>query len=429
MSTACPRTLPSQIHLSTDIQVFEGFGNLWVTFQLRKLHHLGTALNPEMSTTSFSIEVMPPELNDATTPGSAEAGRLRHEVTDTVQRRISQVRADAAALDLATAPLVDQVAALTQGGKKLRASLAYWAYRACGGEAMTPAILELCAALELYQASALFHDDLIDQSDTRRGQPSAHQAFATQHQAANWRGAAPQYGLSAGILLGDLTIALAYDAVTAAAALANLSAETTHRLVNDFSAMARTVALGQYLDLLAENQTGLDSDARLARAGQVAYAKSASYSAEFPLRLGAILAGANPAKADAFGQVGVPLGKAFQLRDDLLGVFGDPSVTGKPAGDDLVSGKRTMLIELALQGLDDLHARVLEGLLKRGELSPMQIDQARLSIGRSGAVTAVEKELRSLTNEALANLDLLDLPAEPKLQLRFIADQMTTRVS
>ena len=193
--------------------------------------------------------------------------------------------------------------------------------------------------------------------------------------------------------------------------------------------MARTVALGQYLDLLAENQTGLNGAARLERAKQVAYAKSASYSAEYPLRLGAILAGAKPELVDELGQIGVPLGQAFQLRDDLLGVFGDPSVTGKPAGDDLVAGKRTVLIELALRDLDDLHSRVLEGLLKRGELTPAQIDQARLSIGRSGAVRAVERMMAELTEQALTRLDQLILPPEPKQQLQNLARQMTTRVA
>jgi len=354
---------------------------------------------------------------------------LRQMVTDAVQARLTAARDDAAALDPATGDFLDQVKQLTEGGKKLRAALAYWAFRACGGAVDDPAIFELCAALELFQASALFHDDLIDQSDTRRGLPSAHQAFATQHRAGNWRGEAPQYGLSAGILLGDLTQALAFDAVAHAAELAQLPAPHALALIGEFSAMVRTVALGQYLDLLAENQTSLDGSARLARAQQVLYAKSASYSAEYPLRLGAILAGAHPVLADELSCVGVPLGQAFQLRDDLLGVFGDPAVTGKPAGDDLVSGKRTVLIELALRNLDDLHARVLEGLLKRGSLSAAQIDQARLSIGRSGAVTAVEQMLADLTADALTRLDSLDLPAEPKQQLQEIAAAMTTRVA
>jgi len=167
----------------------------------------------------------------------------------------------------------------------------------------------------------------------------------------------------------------------------------------------------------------------LTRAKQVIYAKSASYSAEYPLRLGAILAGAAPSLVDAMGNIGVPLGQAFQLRDDLLGVFGNPAVTGKPAGDDLISGKRTVLIELALRDLDDLHARVLESLLKRGELTQMQIDQARLSIGRSGAVTAVEQMLSEMTTNALTQLENLAIPEQPKMQLRLIVDQMTTRVA
>jgi len=358
-----------------------------------------------------------------------EAQHLRPQVISAVHTRLNTARDSAAQLDQTATALVDQATQLVSGGKMLRAALAYWAYRAAGGAAGTAAIYELCAALELYQASALFHDDVIDQSDTRRGQPSAHQSFTNQHVAARWRGAAPHYGISAGILLGDYTLALAYDSLVAAAELANASPSTALLLVKDFSAMAQTVALGQYLDLLAENQTGLDPQARLARAHQVINAKSASYSAEFPLRLGAILAGADPATVTAIGQVGVPLGQAFQLRDDLLGVFGDPAVTGKPAGDDLISGKRTVLIELALRDLDVVHARVLEGLLRRGELTPQQIDQARLSIGRSGAVTAVEEMVRELTNQALTGLAALDIAEGPKAELQNIVHQMTERVA
>jgi len=355
------------------------------------------------------------------------AADLREQVSQVVQARISQARARAVALDPTAAPLIDQVAKLASGGKKLRAALAYWAFRACGGATQSPAVFELAAALELYQASALFHDDVIDQSDSRRGQPAAHHEFANQHQAANWRGDARQYGQSAAILVGDLALALAYDAAIAAAELAQLSAGDTISFLADFSTMARTVALGQYLDLLAENQTGLTGDARLTRAQQVIDAKSASYSAQFPLRLGARLAGATEAVVNQFDAIGIPLGQAFQLRDDLLGVFGNPEITGKPAGDDLVSGKRTVLIEYALRDLDDLHARVLESLLKRGALTGAQIDQARLSIGRSGAVSAVEQLVRELTDAAQAQIAALDIPAIPKQKLSELAGQMTER--
>src|SRR5690554_1242663 len=234
---------------------------------------------------------------------------------------------------------------MVSGGKRLRPTLCYWAFRAHDGQAegeVAQTVVHVGAALELFQAAALFHDDVMDASDTRRGRPTAHRAFAARHTEHGWTGDPERFGESVAILLGDL--ALTASETEFARAVAPLDAEVVAAAREAFDLMRTEVTVGQYLDVLAQALPwGDDPVADEARARDVIRAKSARYSVEHPLVLGAALAGATEAQLAGVRVVGGPLGEAFQLRDDLLGVFGDPSVTGKPAGDDLREGKRTVL--------------------------------------------------------------------------------------
>ena len=202
-------------------------------------------------------------------------------------------------------------------------------------------MLRAVAALELIQACALVHDDLMDASATRRGRPTVHVAFARRHADAAWRGRPARFGAAAAILLGDLALVWADDMLRGA----GLTADAAARAATPWEAMRTEVLGGQYLDVFVQS-TG-DSSARAAL--QIDRYKTAAYTVERPLHLGAAIAGADPDLVACYRRFGADIGVAFQLRDDLLGVFGDPAVTGKPAGDDLREGKRTLLLALAVE--------------------------------------------------------------------------------
>ncbi|MFD0528010.1 polyprenyl synthetase family protein [Kitasatospora arboriphila] len=236
---------------------------------------------------------------------------------------------------------------LLDGGKRLRPAFCYWGWRGAGGSADHPGIADAAAALELLQASALVHDDLMDRSDTRRGLPSVHRRFEGLHRENGWRGDREQYGASAAVLLGDLLLIWCDELFQSS----GLPDDAVRAAKPVFDLMRTEVMVGQYLDVL-EPVAGDSADAgALDRAQTVLHYKSAKYTIERPLQVGALLAGAGPGLVEAYGAFGLPLGEAFQLRDDLLGVFGDPAVTGKPAGDDLREGKRTLLVAHAMRGL------------------------------------------------------------------------------
>lgn len=316
-----------------------------------------------------------------------------------------------------TAALTAALHGILTGGKRLRAAFCYWSWRAHGGGAPTgsaperDAVLRIGAALELFQAAALFHDDVMDDSETRRGQPAAHVTFAETHRRRSWSGSAQRYGESAAILLGDL--ALVASEREFAAALGPLAPAAAGGARAVFDTMRTEVTVGQYLDVLAQTQPWADDPVRAEeRARAVVRAKSARYSVEHPLALGAALAGAGGDALALCARVGLPLGEAFQLRDDLLGVFGDPAATGKPAGDDLREGKRTVLVARALGGADLRQREVLLAGLGRRDLTAEDVDRLREVLVATGAVASVEGLIDALASGALTALSQAPL-AEP----------------
>lgn len=314
-----------------------------------------------------------------------------------------------------TADLVSATADMLAGGKRLRAAFCYWSWRAHGGDPgdteVRDAVLGAGAALELFQAAALFHDDVMDDSDTRRGRPAAHRAFAAMHARRAWSGDAGRFGGSAAILLGDLALIASDRELTAA--FDGLAPSSVARARAVFDRMRTEVTVGQYLDVLAQVLPwGADPVADEERARQVIRAKSARYSVEHPLSLGATLAGADAVALERCRDRGLPLGEAFQLRDDLLGVFGEPATTGKPAGDDLREGKRTVLVSRALASATADDGALLVASLGRADLSSAEIERLREVLHRSGAVDSVEALISSLAAPALHALETSDL-AEP----------------
>ena len=282
-------------------------------------------------------------------------------------------------------------------------------------------MLRLFAALELLHACALVHDDVIDDSATRRGLPTVHRLFAEQHRDSNWHGSSKQFGLSAAILLGDLALVWADDIV----ATVDLPTDA-HRRVQRVWADIRTEVLGgQYLDIVAES-SGAES---VASAMTVNTYKTASYTVSRPLQLGAAAAADRPDVLATFHELGTDLGVAFQLRDDVLGVFGDPAVTGKPSGDDLRSGKRTVLlaeaVELAEKS-DPVAAKLLRSSIGT-ELSDAQVRELCLVIESVGALAAVEDRIDMLTRRSLDILNAAPIDVQAKLGLAELARLASNR--
>jgi geranylgeranyl diphosphate synthase type I len=309
------------------------------------------------------------------------------------------------------------------GGKRLRPAFAYWGWRAVATRDPDPAVLLLFSALELLHAFALVHDDVIDESSTRRGKPTAHKHFAALHRERNWRGSPDQFGISAAILAGDLAQAWADDIVYRA----ELPPDAQRRVQRVWADIRTEVLGGQYLDIVAE-ASGAES---IASAMSVATFKTASYTVTRPLQLGAAAAADRPDVQEIFGEFGNDLGVAFQLRDDVLGVFGDPAVTGKPSGDDLRSGKRTVLVaeamELAAKS-DPVAANVLRSSIGN-RLTDAQVRQLRDIIESVGALAAAEDRIAALTQRALATLSAAPIDATAKAGLSEMATLATNRSS
>ncbi|SKC72916.1 polyprenyl synthetase family protein [Krasilnikoviella flava] len=328
---------------------------------------------------------------------------LRTDVDARVEEHLDALAQEVAAIGAPATALTDQAAVLLHGGKRLRAAFCYWSYRAHGGAATGPerdAVVRAGAALELFQAAALLHDDVMDASDTRRGEPTAHRAFEARHADAGWAGSAERFGTAAAILLGDLCLVACQREI--AAAVADLPADRSSAARALFDAMQTEVVVGQYLDVLVQAEPwGLDPAADEERARGVLRAKSARYSVERPLVLGAVLAGTSAAGVEAVSHAGLPLGEAFQLRDDVLGVFGDPSVTGKPAGDDLREGKRTVLVARTLAAAGSADHDLVVARLGDPGLDDTAVERLRGVIAGSGALDGVEALIDTLADGAL----------------------------
>ena len=312
------------------------------------------------------------------------------------------------------APMLEASADLMRGGKRLRPAFCYWAWRGAGGVDSEP-IVTASAALEFFQAAALIHDDVMDDSDTRRGRPAAHRVFADLHARNGWSGEPRRFGDASAILLGDLALVLSGQAFDDAVAGAPTHVQRRGRAV--FDAMRAEVTVGQYLDALAQAMPwGQDPASDELRAREVIRAKSARYSVQHPIVLGAALADADDDALAACGAVGLPLGEAFQLRDDLLGVFGDPASTGKPAGDDLREGKRTVLVARAMARAraagDASTADLLLDGLGRTDLTAADIAAMTTVLAASGAPAEVEALIGELAAPAFVALAALPL-AEP----------------
>ncbi|HET7761853.1 MAG TPA: polyprenyl synthetase family protein [Phycicoccus sp.] len=302
--------------------------------------------------------------------------------------------------------LLHAIGDLLRGGKRLRAAFLYWGARAAGLPD-SDELVRLASAMELFQAAALIHDDVMDDSDTRRGMPAAHRALATRHADRGWDGDEERFGLAGAVLAGNLCLTWTDEVY----ATCGLPAAALERGRPVFDRMRTQLMAGQFLDVVESMRpwAGLADAERVHRAGRVIRYKSAKYTVEHPLLIGASVGGLDDAGLDALSRYGLELGRAFQLRDDLLGVFGDPEETGKPAGDDLREGKRTVLLAHALAGTDGAGRERLESLVGRADLTGGDVEELRGVITGSGAVDVLEAEIARLADtarEALAGAEI-----------------------
>jgi geranylgeranyl diphosphate synthase type I len=359
--------------------------------------------------------------SDPVTASVLDRVGLRTRVDSALGAFLARRRNHLASIDQALLPVADAIEKFVLGGgKRLRPAFAYWGYRAAGGVDRDEVVAG-AAALEFVQASALIHDDVMDGSDTRRGEPAVHRRFASLHRQSKWLGEPEDFGTASAILLGDLCLVWSDDLLHSS----GLDPETLARARGVFDDMRTEVTVGQYLDI----HTQATGDTSLQRAGLVARFKSAKYTVERPLLLGAAFADAPAEVFRAYSAFGLPLGEAFQLRDDVLGVFGDPAVTGKPAGDDLREGKRTYLVAAAFEAADEASARQLRDGLGDPNLDEAGVRRLREIITATGALDRTEERIAELTRSALAALGTVPLEAEGVEALTQLAAAATRRLT
>lgn len=307
-----------------------------------------------------------------------------------------------------------------RGGKHIRPAFCRAGWLAAGGAVDEPRLVYAASALEWLQASALVHDDLMDSSDTRRGKPSAHKRFEAIHAAHGWSSDARSFSTSAALLLGDLMLMWCDEMFHQS----GFAAQDVLRAVHYLDLAKTEVTAGQYLDVLGQYR----GHNNLESAMDVVRFKSAKYTVERPLHIGAALVSSDDHLIAQLSQVGLPLGEAFQLRDDLLGIFGDPDRTGKPAGDDLREGKQTVLIALAMLMGSAADQDAISIVLGNPESTGEQISRAQQALATSGAVAKTESMIDSLVDQAMSALDSLETE-EARAELERLALAVTRRES
>lgn len=320
--------------------------------------------------------------------------------------------------------VLGSIRSAAQGGKRLRAQLLLASHEAHRGRYPHSAV-GVAAALELFQTAALLHDDVLDDSDLRRGRPTAHRTLAALHAAGDWQGSSTQFGAAGAILAGDVALMASHRAL--ATAVAELPLPPAHLVPQLFADMAELVTGGQYLDMkiavqpleaLAHQEPDIRATMR---------SKTASYSAEYPLALGAAIAGVGGDALNELREIGVALGIAFQLRDDVLGLTGAPAITGKPAGDDLREGKRTLILLHAWRASSAREQEYLRHVIGNRQATDQDVADAVAAIARTGALDAVEREISSLSTSARSRLVELGLDRDGTDALVHIFDAATSR--
>ena len=324
-------------------------------------------------------------------------------------------------LDADLALPLDEINRLVNaGGKRLRPAFCYLGFVGAGGDENSAKLVDAQAALELLHASALLHDDVIDGSQTRRGEPTSHARYTKTHKDNSWASEARRFGEGAAVLIGDLAFVYADQ-------LMDIANNDVAKIWNE---MRVELNIGQYLDLLGSAQR----ERRLVKAERVSRYKSGKYTIERPLHLGATLAASalTSQLLPALSKYGLPLGDAFQMRDDVLGAFDfadtDKSLTGKPVGDDLREGKPTPLLAMAFERADSVQRKVLD-LVGSVDISDQDVSDIQEVIKQTGALVALEAKISALTAEAIAGVKQAPITQSAKDSLIELAEYISQRTT
>ena len=300
------------------------------------------------------------------------------------------------------------------GGKRLRPSFCHWGFVGAGGEPYDKRIIDAGAALELMHAFALFHDDVMDDADSRRGTPTTHTVFAEAHAAAGWAGEPRRFGEGVAILVGDLAFVMADQLL--------LDAPRDAWVI--WNELRTELNIGQLLDIVGS----VRGDRRLDKAERICRYKSGKYTVERPLHLGAVLAAPEraPELLPALSAYGLPLGDAFQMRDDVMGAFGDEAVTGKPVGGDLREGKPTPLLARAVAAASADQRSVLDKV-GSPDLDDDDVASMQQIIVETGALAELEAQIVALTDEAVAAIEVAPITEPSRAELIALAHYVSRR--
>ncbi len=354
---------------------------------------------------------------DLLASGVGDAPAALVEVADRVGEHLRSILDDEharwAALDPALGPPIEALSRLVlSGGKRLRAAFCYWSFVGAGGSPDDPHVLDTGAAFEFLQAFALIHDDVMDGSPTRRGVPAIHTEFAATHTRSGWRGEPRRFGEGVAILAGDVAHVYADRLMTGAPRAAM---DLWHELRIELN-------VGQYLDIEGTARAATD----LATARRIARYKSGKYTIERPLHVGAALTERLDEFEPVLSAYGRPLGEAFQLRDDLLGVYGEEAVTGKPVGDDLREGKPTPLLAIATERADSAQREVLASV-GSPDLTPGDVAAIQAVFDATGARAHSEERIADLTAQAAEAVSGGSLEPAAAAALQDLATYVGTR--
>ncbi|AZG46577.1 polyprenyl synthetase family protein [Gordonia insulae] len=334
-------------------------------------------------------------------------------VDDVLYQHVEEHCSVLTGVDDELAPLTDSLRGAVGGGKRVRATFCLLGAQGASGGHRVPGVVEAAAAIELFHLAALVHDDLMDNSADRRGRPTVHRSFTEEHLRAERLGDPAAHGAAVAIMAGDLCLMWSDDLIARGLATADGTVAGAAR--REWQGMRDEVFAGQFLDMLSQTQSATSKH----RALQVLRFKSAEYTVARPLRLGGSLAGATPDLLDRFDRIGLAAGEAFQLRDDLLGVFGDPGRTGKPVIDDIREGKRTLLVAFAEERASRSERRVLADHLGKPELTEDELRMVCEVLIRTDAARLVEERIDDLADRALRGVD--DLPVDDRTKAELSA--------
>jgi geranylgeranyl diphosphate synthase type I len=352
---------------------------------------------------------------------SSDAPPSLRAIAERVERRLdgfldAELRRWAALDHDLVEPMSEISRLVLTGGKRLRPAFCHWAFVGAGGDPDDPAVVDAGAAFELMHAFALFHDDVMDDAASRRGDPTTHTVFAERHTAAGWAGEPRRFGEGVAILIGDLAFVYSDQ-------LLGVANPVAWRVWNE---LRIELNVGQVLDILGSVARVRD----LERAEQICRYKSGKYTVERPLHLGAALAAPDRYEELSAGlsAYGLPLGDAFQMRDDVMGAFGDPVTTGKPVGGDLREGKPTPLLARAFAAADPAQRRVLDGVGEPG-LSDDDVVGIQEVIVATGALDDLEATIDRLAESAVAALDRVAIDGDARSELVALATFVSRRAA